>query len=73
MFPGMLLDLVMRSSMVTPRQYLAIRHGTGSSECPIAQAAETGDGVHASGILIEKARYRERVDVECYTVLRLGL
>ena len=68
----MLLDLVMRSSMVTPRQYLAIRHGTSSSECPIAQAAETGDGVHASGIPLEKARYRERAVVDSFTELRLG-
>ena len=71
--PGMLHDVVLKSSMAIPWLHLALPHGTNSSECLIAQAATTGDGVHASGILFEKARYRERVDVNCFTVLRLGL
>ena len=71
--PGMLHDLVLNPRMVTPRRHFAFHNATSSSECLIAQAAETRDGVHASAILFEKARYRERVDVECFTVLRLGL
>ena len=70
---GMLRDVVLKFTMAIPWQHPAFHHATNSSERPIAQAAKTGDGVRASGILIEKARYRERVDVKCFTVLRLGL
>ena len=71
--PGMLHDDVLKSSMAIPWLHLALAHATNSSECLTAQAATTGEGVHASVILSEKARYRERVDVKCFTVLRLGI
>ena len=69
----MLRDFVLKFNMAIPWLHLAFHHATNSSERLIAQAAKTGDGVHASGILLEKARYRERGDVRCVAVLRLGL
>ena len=71
--PGMLHDDVLKSSMAIPWLHLALARATNNSECLTAQAATTGEGVHASVILIEKARYRERADVKCSTVLRLGI
>ena len=71
--PSVLYDAVLKLSMAIPWMHLAFHHATNSAECLIAHAATTGEGVHASGILIEKARYRERVDVKGFTVLRLGL
>ena len=69
----MLQDVVLKFSMAIPWLHLAFHHATNSSECLTAQAATTGEGVHASVILVEKARYRERVDVKCSTALRLGI
>ena len=53
--PGMLHDAVLKSSMAIPWQHVAFHHATNSSECLTAQVATTGEGVQASGILIEKA------------------
>ena len=52
---GMLRDVVLKFTMAIPWQHLAFHHATNSSECLTAQAATTGEGVQASGILIEKA------------------
>ena len=53
--PGMLHDVVLKSSMVMPWLRLAFDHATNSSECLTAQVATTGEGVQASGILTQKA------------------
>ena len=53
--PGMLYDVVLKPNMVIPWLHLAFPHSTNSSECLTAQVATTGEGVQASGILIEKA------------------
>ena len=71
--PGMLQDVVLKSSMTMPWQHFALHHATNSLECLIAEAANTGEGVHASVILLENAQYREHVDIKCCTVLRLGI
>ena len=65
--PSMLHNAVLKSSMVLPWPHSVFRHVTNNSECLIAQAASTGEGVHASVVLIQIARYRERVDVRCFT------
>ena len=67
MRPGMLDDILLSAGMITPR--LASVHATCSTERLTTHTANTGEAVETSGMLLESACYRERVDVRSSFVL----